>query len=89
MSAWAHFGPLKRRPVIAAMLWTELRGGTIALAGLFSAWFMAELFHQLRPTDLLMLVFPSLAILAAASVASMREVLRATRIDSTVALRFE
>jgi hypothetical protein len=89
MSAWAHFGQLKRRPVIATMLWTVLRGSTIALAGLFSARFVAEIFCQVRPTDLLMLAFTSLAILAAASVATLLEVLRATRTDPTVALRFE
>jgi ABC-type antimicrobial peptide transport system permease subunit len=72
------------------MLSTVLLGGTMGIVvGLFSARFVAEVFYQVRPTDLLMLAFPSLAILAATSVAPLPAALRATRIDPTVALRFE
>lgn len=90
MNAYAHSGESKHGPVIPRMLWTVLLGGTIGrVVGLFSARFVAEVFYQVRPTDLLMLAFPSLATLAAASVASLPAVLRAARIDLTVALRFE
>jgi putative ABC transport system permease protein len=78
------------RLVTLPMVWTLLSGGIIGLAaGLFSSRYIAELFYQVRPTDIVMLAFPPVAILAAACVASLPAVLRATRIDPTAALHCE
>jgi putative ABC transport system permease protein len=78
------------RLVTLPMVWTLLSGGTIGLAaGLFSSRYIADLFYQVRPTDVVMLAFPPLAILAAACLASLPAVLRATRIDPTAALHCE
>ena len=78
------------RLVTFPMVWTLLSGGTMGLAaGLFSSRYIAELFYQVRPTDVVMLTFPPVAILAAACVASLPAVLRATRIEPTVALHCE
>ncbi|MGB7434179.1 MAG: ABC transporter permease [Candidatus Acidiferrum sp.] len=78
------------RLVSLPMVWTVLFGGCAGLgAGLFLSRYIAELLYQVQATDVGMLVFPPLAILGAACVASLPAVLRATRIDPTVALHCE
>lgn len=78
------------RLVTLPMVWTVLAGGAIGLAsGLFLSRYIADLFYQVRPTDTVMLLFPPLAILAAACLASLPAVLRATHIDPTTALHCE
>jgi len=62
--------------------------GGLAL-GMASAHYIASLFYQVKPTDLEVLALPSLAILAAASLAALPAVIHAVRIDPVTALRAE
>lgn len=82
--------PAIARLVTFPILISILAGGTIGLAaGLLSVRSLNELFYQVRPTDLPMLAFPSLAILAAASLAALPAVFRAIRTDPAKTLRAE
>jgi putative ABC transport system permease protein len=57
--------------------------------GMVSVRFIESLFYQVKATDLQMLAFPSLAILAAALLASLPAVIHAVRIDPVTMLRAE
>ncbi|HKT46858.1 MAG TPA: FtsX-like permease family protein, partial [Candidatus Acidoferrales bacterium] len=63
-------------------------GGVAGLAlGLISVRYIQALFYQVKPTDLPMLFFPSVAIFAAAFVAALPGVIQALRIDPVTMLR--
>ncbi len=62
--------------------------GGLAL-GMVSVRYIETLFYQVTPTDLGVLALPSLAILAAALLASLPAVIRAVRIDPVTMLRSE
>ena len=65
-------------------------GGLAGLAlGMILVRYIQGLFYQVKATDLAMLAFPSLAILAAALLASLPAVLRAIRTDPVAMLRAE
>jgi predicted permease len=65
-------------------------GGLAGLAlGMILVRYIEVLFYQVKATDLSMLAFPSLAILAAALLASLPAVLRAIRTDPVAMLRAE
>jgi ABC-type lipoprotein release transport system permease subunit len=57
--------------------------------GMASVRYIETLFYQVRATDLGMLAFPSLTILAAALLAALPAVIRAVRIDPVKMLRAE
>jgi len=72
---------------IAAMV---LIGAAAGLAlGIASARLFESLFYQVKASDLPMLAFPSLALLAAALLAALPAVIRAVRIDPIAMLRVE
>lgn len=78
------------RLVTLQVLSMVLLGAAAGIAlGLTSVRFVASLFYQVKPTDLQMLAFPMLAILAGAVVAALRPVLQAVRIDPASLLRAE
>jgi putative ABC transport system permease protein len=82
--------PSIARLVTLPIFVTILAGGAAGLtAGLLSVRYLEELFYQVRPTDLPILAFPSLAILAAASLAALPAVLSAIRTDPATILRSE
>jgi putative ABC transport system permease protein len=58
-------------------------------AGLFSVQYLSELFYQVHPTDAAILAFPTLAMLAAATLAASPAVFRALRTDPASTLRSE
>jgi predicted lysophospholipase L1 biosynthesis ABC-type transport system permease subunit len=67
-----------------------LVGALAGLAlGMILARYIEALFYQVKATDLAMLAFPTLAILAAALLASFPAVLRAIRTDPVAMLRAE
>ncbi len=67
-----------------------LVGAVAGLAlGMASVRYIETLFYQVTPTDLGVLALPSLAIFAAASLASLPAVIRAVRIDPVTMLRSE
>lgn len=57
--------------------------------GMVSTHWIASLLYQVKPTDPVMLVVPSLIILVTASLAAIPAVLRALRIDPVAMLRAE
>jgi ABC-type antimicrobial peptide transport system permease subunit len=57
--------------------------------GMASARFIASLLYQVKTTDLGVLAFPSLIILATALLAAVPAVIRALRIDPVAMLRAE
>ena len=57
--------------------------------GMITARYIDSLFYQVKSTDLRVLVIPSVAILAAALLAALPPVIRATRIDPIKMLRSE
>jgi predicted permease len=72
---------------IAVML---LAGAVAGLAlGMASVRFIESLFYQVKATDLPVLVFPALALFAAALLAALPAVIRAVRIDPAATLRAE
>jgi predicted lysophospholipase L1 biosynthesis ABC-type transport system permease subunit len=67
-----------------------LVGALAGLAlGMASVRYIETLLYQVKPTDPVMLGLPSLAILAAASLAALPAVIRAVRIDPAATLRSE
>jgi predicted permease len=78
------------RLAIADVFAVALGGAAAGLAlGMASVRFIASLFYQVKATDLPMLVFPSLALLAVALLAALPAVIRAVRIDPVTMLREE
>ena len=78
------------RLVLMDVLSMVVAGAFAGLAlGLASVRSIEALFYQVKATDLTMLAFPSLAILAAALLASLPAVLRAVRTDPVAMLRAE
>jgi predicted permease len=57
--------------------------------GMLSVRYVESLFYQVRATDLQMLALPSVAILAGASLAALRPIMQAVRIDPASMLRAE
>jgi predicted permease len=67
-----------------------LAGSVAGLAfGMLSVRFIESLFYQVKPTDVTMLALPSLALLAASSLAALPAVIRAVCIDPLTTLRAE
>jgi putative ABC transport system permease protein len=67
-----------------------LVGALAGLAlGMASVRYIETLFYQVKATDVGMLAFPSLTILAAALLAALPPVINAVRIDSVTMLRAE
>jgi ABC-type antimicrobial peptide transport system permease subunit len=65
-----------------------LAGSVAGLAlGVLSVRSIESLFYQVKPTDAGMLALPSLALFAAASLASLPAVIRAVRINPLTTLR--
>jgi putative ABC transport system permease protein len=77
--------------LVTARIFTMVLIGTGAGLGLgmASAQFIESLFYEVKATDLPMLVYPSLALLAAALLAALPAVIRAVRIDPVAMLRAE
>ncbi len=73
-------------PIFSMILFGGIVGQTL---GMLSVWYVEELFYQVRPTDLPMLAFPAVAILAAAFVAALPAVFRAIHTDPATTLRSE
>jgi len=85
----AQAGNIARVVVMDAMSMV-LVGAIAGLAiGLLSVRYLESLFYQVKPTDIGILVFPALAIFAAALLAAFPPLLRAVRVDPMVALRYE
>jgi ABC-type lipoprotein release transport system permease subunit len=57
--------------------------------GMLSVRYVESLFYQVKATDMQMLVFPALAILAGAFLAALRPVMQAVRIEPVSMLRAE
>ncbi len=89
MAIGAQGGDIARRVVgdISSMVLAGAFAG-VAL-GMTSVRYVETLFYQVKPTDLPMLAFPSLAILATALLSSLPAVLQAMRIDPVEMLRAE
>ena len=65
-------------------------GAVVGIAsGIFAAHYLADLFFRVRPTDALILFFPTAAIFLAAIIATTPAVLRAIRTDPASTLRAE
>lgn len=81
--------------VIARLVTVEvfsmvMAGALAGLAlGMASVRYIAELFYQVKATDLAMLLFPTLTMLAAASLAALPAVVHAIRTDPVAMLRAE
>jgi predicted permease len=76
------------RLVTADVLRMVLAGAVAGLAlGMVSVRYIESLFYQVKPTDLVMLALPSLAILAAALLAALPAVIHAVRTDPVTVLR--
>jgi putative ABC transport system permease protein len=77
--------------LVAADVFSMVLLGAVAGIGLglASVRLIESLFYQVKPTDLAMLAFPSLAILAGALLAALPAVIRAVRIDPVKMLRAE
>jgi predicted permease len=85
----AQAGDIARR-VTADVSLMVVAGALAGLAlGMASVRYIETLFYQVRATDLGMLAFPSLTILAAALLAALPAVIRAVRIDPVKMLRAE
>jgi ABC-type antimicrobial peptide transport system permease subunit len=57
--------------------------------GMISVRYLESLFYQVKATDMTMLAFPALSILAAVLLAAVIPVIRAVRIDPATMLRAE
>jgi predicted permease len=78
------------REVTAGIFSAVLLGASIGLAlGMLSTRWIASLLYQVKPTDPVMLVLPSLIILVTASLAAIPAVFRALHIDPVAMLRAE
>jgi predicted permease len=89
MAIGAPAGDIARR-VTADVFSMVLVGALAGLAlGMASVRYIESLFYQVKATDLGMLALPSLAIVAAALLASLPAVIRAVRIDPATTLRAE
>jgi predicted permease len=78
------------RGITADVFAMVLVGAATGLAlGLTAARYIASLLYQVKATDIGMLAFPSLTILAAALLAALPAVIRAVRIDPATTLRTE
>ena len=67
-----------------------LVGAVAGLAlGMVSVRYVAPLFYEAKATDIAMLAFPSLAVLAVAILAALRPIMHAVRINPVAALRAE
>jgi putative ABC transport system permease protein len=78
------------RLVTARIFTMVVLGGAAGLGlGMASARFIESLFYQVKATDLPMLAFPSLAVVAVALLAALPAVIRAVRIDPVAMLRTE
>ncbi len=78
------------RHIIADISLMVLVGALVGLAlGMSSIRYVETLFYQVKGTDLPMLALPSLAIVAAALLASLPAVIQAVRIDPAEMLRAE
>jgi ABC-type antimicrobial peptide transport system permease subunit len=76
------------RLVTRDVLSMVLAGSVMGLAlGMLSVRSIESLFYQVKPTDAGMLVLPSLALFAAASLAALPAVIRAVRINPLITLR--
>ncbi len=77
--------------LVAVDVFTMVLAGAFAglALGMASVRYIETLFYQVKPTDMIMLAFPSLAILVAALLAALPPLIRATRIDPVTALRTE
>jgi predicted permease len=85
----AQAGDIARR-VTADVSLMVVAGALAGFAlGMASVRYIETLFYQVRATDLGMLAFPSLTILAAALLAALPAVIRAVRIDPVKMLRAE
>jgi predicted permease len=83
----AQAGDIARR-VAAEALSMVLLGAVAGIAfGMVSVRYIETLLYEVKGTDVGMLLIPSLAILAAASLASLPAVIRAVRIDPVEMLR--
>ena len=89
MAIGAEPGDIARR--VTGDVFAMVIAGALAGLGIGMALtrYIATLLYQVKPTDLAMLALPSLAIVAAALVASLPAVIRAVRIDPVIALRSE
>jgi predicted permease len=82
--------PSIARLVTLPIFGTIVIGAAAGLAaGLLCSPYLAELFYEVHPTDTTILVFPALAIIAAAVIASIPSILRAIRTDPAQILRSE
>ncbi len=78
------------REVTAGIFSAVLLGAGLGLAlGMLSTRWITSLLYQIKPTDPVMLVLPSLIILVTASLAAIPAVFRALRIDPVAMLRAE
>jgi predicted permease len=87
MAVGAQAGGVARlvtRDVFAMVLVGAVVGAGL---GMLSVRYVESLFYQVRATDLQMLAIPSLAILVGASLAALRPVMQAVRIDPASMLR--
>jgi predicted permease len=77
--------------LVTSRIFTVVLIGAVTGLGLAtaSARFIESLFYQVKATDLPMLAFPSLTLLAAALLAGLPAVIRAVRIDPVAILRVE
>jgi putative ABC transport system permease protein len=87
MAIGAQAGDIARR--VTAEAFSMVLVGTLAgvALGMASVRYIESLLYEVKGTDMNMLIVPSLAILAAASVAALPAVIRAVRIDPVEMLR--
>src|SRR6185437_5148044 len=83
----AQAGDIARR-VTAEALSMALLGSTAGIAlGMASVRYIETLLYEVKGSDIVMLIIPSLTILAAASLAALPAVIRAVRINAVEMLR--
>jgi len=83
----AQAGDIARR-VTAEALSMALLGSTLGIAlGMASVRYIETLLYEVKGSDIVMLIIPSLTILAAASLAALPAVIRAVRINAVEMLR--
>jgi predicted permease len=89
MAIGAQGGDIARR--ITAQVFSMVMAGALAglVLGIASVRYIEALLYQVKPTDLGILVVPSLTILVAAVLAALPAVTRAVRIDPVAILRSE
>jgi len=89
MAIGAQAGDIARRvtaDVFAMVLVGAVAGLTLGIA---SVRYIETLLYQVKPTDIVMLAFPSFTIVATALLAALPAVIRAVRIDPVTMLRVE